>query len=339
MLSAMSERLKAGLGGSAWVPDVLGDDYEQRTIELGVDPDGEGDVVATLVRRTPPATATRAFLWVHGFTDYFFQTALADFFTERGYAFYALDLRKCGRSRRPDQTAHYVSDLELYDAELDEAFAIVREETGLDVMLGAHSTGGLIVPLWLARRGERLGSVPVPGVTGLLLDSPWFDLQGAPWMRSIGTQVIRTVAQVRPFERIKLPPGGAYGNSLHVSAFGEWEYDTEWKPLAGFPVTYGWLNAVRRGHAQLHRGLDLGLPALVLRSDATYFSRKHGARTDVSDAVLDVTQIARWAGCVGGSVTSLPIAGARHDVFLSQPEARAAAYAAIDRWLAFHGLD
>ena len=40
-------------------------------------------------------------LYVHGFSDYFFQTALADFFAARGLAFYALDLRKSGRARRP----------------------------------------------------------------------------------------------------------------------------------------------------------------------------------------------------------------------------------------------
>ena len=324
---------------SAWVEDVLGAGYEQRTIDLGSDPDGEGDVVATLVRARPSTgplgrEPRRAFLWVHGFSDYFFQTELAEFFAARGFAFYALDLRKCGRSRRPGHTPHYVSDLTLYDAELDAAIAIIREETaGFDVVLGAHSTGGLVLPLWLARRGAR-----EIGVTALVLDSPWFDLQGSPWMRSVGTQVIRTVSRVRPLERLPLPDGDAYGASLHTSGTGEWDYDTEWKPLTGFPVTFGWLNAVRRGHATLHRGLDLGIPSLVLRSDKTWFARRHGPRTDVSDAVLDVKQIARWAGCLGGSVTSLPIPGARHDVFLSQSAARAAAYAAIDRWFAFHDL-
>ncbi|GAA1748619.1 alpha/beta hydrolase [Aeromicrobium alkaliterrae] len=318
---------------------MLGAGYEQRTLDLGSDPDGEGEVVATLVRATPPTTPKRAFLWVHGFTDYFFQTELADFFTERGYAFYALDLRKCGRSTRPGQTPHYVSDLALYDAELDEALRIVREETGeIEVLLGAHSTGGLIVPLWLSRLNATPGGSREAGIVGIVLDGPWFDLQGAAWMRSIGTQVIRAVAQVRPLERLKLPPGDAYGSSLHVSAAGEWDYDLTWKPITGFPVTYGWLNAVRRGHAILHRGLDIGVPSLVLRSNRTRFARKHGPDTDVSDAVLDVKQIARWAGCLGDAVTSLPIPGARHDVFLSQAEARAAAYAAVDRWLGYAGL-
>ena len=52
-----------------------------------------------------------------------------------------------------------------------------------------------------------------------------------------------------------------------------------------------------------------------------------------SDAVLDVKQIARWSGCLGNAVTVRPIAGAKHDVFLSPKPAREAAYATIDAWL------
>ena len=36
---------------SGWQPDVLGEGYEQRTLELGPDPDGEGDVAAVLSGR------------------------------------------------------------------------------------------------------------------------------------------------------------------------------------------------------------------------------------------------------------------------------------------------
>ncbi len=55
-------------------------------------------------------------LAVHGYTDYFFHTELADHFAGRGFAFYALDLPKCGRSRRDGQTPHFTSDLAHYDA-------------------------------------------------------------------------------------------------------------------------------------------------------------------------------------------------------------------------------
>ena len=86
-------------------------------------------------------------LYVHGFADYFFQTELADFCADRGLAFYALDLRKSGRARRPGQTAHYVSDLAHYDAELDRALDLIAaEHPGRPVTVVAHSTGGLDRP-------------------------------------------------------------------------------------------------------------------------------------------------------------------------------------------------
>src|ERR1700719_3652757 len=82
---------------TAWQPDVL-DGYWRCTLPLGPDPDGEGEVVATLIRKgagnDTTSSAGRAVLAVHGYTDYFFNTELADAFTARGFAFYALDLRK-----------------------------------------------------------------------------------------------------------------------------------------------------------------------------------------------------------------------------------------------------
>jgi alpha-beta hydrolase superfamily lysophospholipase len=317
-----------------WIADELGDGYEQHTIPLGADPDGDGTVEATLVRRTPTEPYEAAVLYVHGFSDYFFQRELADFFAERGLAFYALDLRKCGRSRREGQTGHYVSDLALYDAELEASLAIIRDETGgKPVVLSAHSTGGLILPLWLDRLNARPGGTTGAGIVGLVLNSPWFDLQGAPWMRTIGTRVIAAVARIKPKAFMKLPPTDAYGSSLHVSAHGEWEFNTVFKPLEGFPVSYGWLTAVRRGHAALHQGLDIGVPSLVLRSTRTRFASKYSPDVDNADAVLDVKQIARWSGCLGDQVSVVPIEGARHDVFISKDEPRKAAYAAVDDWL------
>ena len=322
-----------------WAEDTeLGQGYQQTTFDLGDDPDGEGQVFATLVKADPPTSTTGAILYVHGFTDYFFQRELADFFTARGYAFYALDLRKCGRSRRDGQLAHYVSDLALYDDELDRALDVVRSETGHSVLLSAHSTGGLILPLWLARRRTRHGGGVDPGVTGLILNSPWFDLQGAPWMRTIGTQVIRGVSALRPKEPMRLPASTNYGASIAASEQGEWDYNLVFKPVAGFPVTFGWLNAVRRGQARFHRGLDVGVPSLVLRSTRTYFSTRFSDRSVGADTVLDVKQIARWSGCLGGHTTVVPIEGAKHDVFLSPQAARDQAYATVDTWLKDRGL-
>lgn len=321
----------------AWQPDILGEGYVQQVIDLGADPDGEGDIAAVLVRRDRRATEAShgAVLYVHGFSDYFFQTELADFFADRGLAFFALDLRKSGRSRRPGQTAHYVSDLARCDAELEAALDIVAgEHPGQPVVVVAHSTGGLITPLWLDRRRQAGRIAPI---AGLVLNSPWFDLQGRAVHRGPLTQALRVLGRAQPLRQLRLPTG-VYGSTIHTSGTGEWSFDLELKPLEGFPVTVGWVNAVRRGHARLHRGLDIGVPSLVLRSDRTHFSTRYSDISDRADVVLDVRQIARWAGCLGGETTVVPIAGARHDVFLSRAEPRQQAYARLDRWLGEHAL-
>ena len=319
-----------------WTEDVLGAGYRQRRIDLGDDPDGEGTVEAVLVRREvrKGEQVTGAVLYVHGFSDYFFQTDLADFFAARGFAFYALDLRKSGRSRRPGHTAHYASDLASYDAELDASLdVVVQEQPGVPVTVVAHSTGGLITPLWLDRRQRRGRLAPL---AGLVLNSPWFDLQGKPVMRGPLTWLLRGLSRVAPLRELGLAESTIYGSSLHTSGTGEWDYDLDLKPLTGFPVAVGWLNAVRRGHARLHRGLDVGVPSLVLRSDKTHYSTTRSAASDRADTVLDVRQIARWAGCLGGEITVVPVADARHDVFLSLPHAREAAYAALGTGLDTH---
>ncbi len=100
--------------------DVLGPGFESETLALP--DDDEGEVVATLVRHRGPASSRRAVLYVHGFTDYFFQRELAERYVAAGLHFYALDLRKYGRSLRPHQTPNFCRDIREYFAELDLAF-------------------------------------------------------------------------------------------------------------------------------------------------------------------------------------------------------------------------
>ncbi|MFL6160118.1 MAG: alpha/beta hydrolase, partial [Marmoricola sp.] len=121
--------------------DILGPPYVARTLQL--QPDFEGEVVATLVHRPADGPSTgKAVLHVHGFADYFFQTGMADFWVDRGYDFFALDLRKYGRSLREHQTPHYVADLGEYFAEIDLAWWRITQRDGhRDVIASGHSTG------------------------------------------------------------------------------------------------------------------------------------------------------------------------------------------------------
>ncbi|MBB2990087.1 alpha-beta hydrolase superfamily lysophospholipase [Mycolicibacterium iranicum] len=325
---------------SGWEPDVL-PGYWQCTFALGPDPDGEGELEATLVRRgEPDPSARHAVLMVHGFTDYFFNTELADHFAARGFAFYALDLHKCGRSHREGQTPHFTTDLARYDAELERALAAIAAVSGPRVLVYGHSAGGLVVSLWLDRLRAR-GATADRGVAGLVLNAPWLDLQGPAILRTPAVSAaISAMSRLRKHRVVRHPvPDGGYGTTLHSDFFGDFDYNLDWKPIGGFPVTFGWLHAIRRGHARLHRGLDVGVPNLILRSDHSVREVADPDLIQRGDAVLDVAQIARWAGCIGNRTTVVPITDAKHDVFLSLPEPRRQAYDELDRWLDWYLVD
>jgi alpha-beta hydrolase superfamily lysophospholipase len=304
---------------------------------LGPDPAGEGDIVATLIRRGPETGLEHAVLAVHGYTDYFFNIALADHFVNRGFTFYALDLQKCGRSRRDGQTPHFITNLAQYDAELERALAVIGEQArpgrDVEVLMYGHSAGGLIVSLWLDRLRRRNAKAHA-GIGGLILNSPFLDLHGPAILRmGMTSAMIAGLSRVRSKGVVRPSSKGGYGTSLHRDYGGEFDYDLRWKPLGGFPITVGWLNAVRRGQARLHRGLDVGVHNLILRSDHSVRETADPSSMQRGDAVLDVTQIARWAGCIGNRSAIVPVADAKHDVFLSLQEPREVAYRELDLWL------
>lgn len=322
-----------------WQPDILGPGFEQAVIELGADPDTGKKTRAVLVRATGGNTHTDpdkpALLWVHGMSDYFFQDHVAEYFTSQGYPFYALDLRRCGRARKRGERWHYTTDMAHYFPELTAALeAVAAETTSGKVVPLAHSTGGLIVPLWAdhLRRNDRDNHSKL---AGMVLNSPWLDLQFPKLAVAVLRPVVKSVGRIAP--RLPLPGGdlGAYGQSIHEDHHGEWSFDTEMKPLGGHPKFVGWIRGVVKGQEKIHRGdIDAGVPTLTLVSAHSYLGEDYSPAADTADTVLDVDQIRKWAPRTSKQHTTKTIEGARHDVFLSEAFAREVAFKTTTEWLA-----
>ena len=84
-------------------------------------------------------------LYLHGWNDYFFQTHIADYLSEIGYDFYALDLRRYGRSIRPGQLRGFITNLDDYSVELDAAADVIAADHDRLLLMG-HSTGDWWLP-------------------------------------------------------------------------------------------------------------------------------------------------------------------------------------------------
>ncbi|MEV7973547.1 alpha/beta hydrolase [Cellulomonas sp. NPDC089187] len=318
-----------------WQQDVLGPDYLALTLPLA--DDDEGAVVATLIRHTPPSDEplrpSRAVLYLHGWSDYFFQTGLAEFWSGQGVAFYALDLRKYGRSLRPHQTPGYIDDLASYDEEIEAALAQIKADLGepARVMLMGHSTGGLTASLWVHRNPGR--------VHGLVLNSPWLELQGSSVVRHISSPAVARLAKLQPKAPLPNIDPGFYARTVRQTDGGEWTYDELWRPTPSFPARAGWLAAVLAGHARVARGLDITVPVLMLASARSAISPWWNEDMRSADVVLDVESLVRRAVHLGPVVTVVRIDGGLHDLTLSPLPVRTRLYAEIARWCAGYGWE
>jgi alpha-beta hydrolase superfamily lysophospholipase len=126
---------------------------------------------------------------------------------------------------------------------------------------------------------------------------------------------------------------GLYGQSLHSDHRGEWTYDLAWKPLTGFPVRTGWLEAIRSGQARLRAGLAINAPVLVACSTRTFRGRSWTEDVRLSDSVLDVEHIVRWAPRLGPRVTIARFDGGMHDLTLSGKDVRTEVFQELGRWV------
>lgn len=307
------------------VDDILGDDWRATTLRLAPDGQRGGDPVATLVHRRGAGTRTRAVLYLHGFTDYFFQADHAAAWERHGLDFYAVDLRDNGRSIRPGRQPGWVTDLRTYDEEVGAALTQLRAAGAREVVLLGHSTGGLIASLYAHDH---------PGaVDAVVLNSPWFDLNSTWFNRVIVTRVIDVVGPFVPHLKVG-EQGEVYGRSLHSSTGGDWDYDLALKPLEGFKVHAGWLRAIRRGHERIKRGLSIGVPVLVCTSARTGH-RTHPTEADLTgaDCVLDVGHMAARAPGLGRDVSLVRVPGGVHDLALSREPARSRFEFLVFDWL------
>ncbi len=295
---------------SAPVPDVLGEPWVQRRIALRPSADYDGQPEAVLVHRRETPNR-HAVLYLHGFTDYFFQAAHAERWVAAGIDFYALDLRTSGRASGSGTRPGDVRDLRHHDEEIGVALTAIRDAGHEHVVLLGHSTGGLIAVSWADRH---------PGqVDAIVLNSPWFDHNG-PWVeRVLLTPLVRLLARWLPSVVVG-HLDEQYGRYLRAEG---WDYDLGWKPVEGFPMRAAMFASVRGEQARLARGLAVDVPVLLCcstRSGSPSSPTAEDLRR--ADCVLDVRHMVERAPLVGPDVTLVQVDGGIHDLALSPSPAR-----------------
>src|SRR5690625_820174 len=207
--------------------------------------------------------------------------------------------------------------------EIDEALR--RIGTDRPPILLAHSTGGLTAALWAQRH---------PGtVRALALNSPWLEMHLGPAARLLLEGPVKALAERLQGKPI-LPQGSPfYARTTHRDYGGLYDYDLDLKPPRGHPFPAQTLGAVLEGQKRLAAAGPLRIPILVMHSSRTRIGVLFTEEMRRSDTVLDVRAIRQAALRLGPDVWVEAIDGARHDVFMSDADARVRAIATLDAWL------
>lgn len=306
-------------------PDILGTGYEQLTLDFPND--AQGKVVATLIRKKATQPTQKAVLYIHGFIDYFFQTEMAEQFNAHGYDFYALDLRKYGRSYRPHQKYYYVLDLNEYDAEISKALDIIGSEQHDSIVLAGHSTGGLITTLYAAHYPEH------PLIKALWCNSPFYDFNMGFLKKKLALPRLSKLGQ--KFPNLKFPSelNKTYVPSLHQDLFGEWDFNLTWKPTQYSKVYLSFVHAIFEAQKEIHAGVKITVPTLVMHSHQTQNPKRVNHAAKNSDVILEIKDIRKYANKLQGDVTVITIKNGLHDLVLSAAPVRVHVYKSLFQWL------
>lgn len=303
----------------------LDQDFNYQTLELP--DDYEGKVTATLIAAHANHGKRRSVLYVHGFIDYFFHPHMAAQFLAHGYDFYALELRKYGHALLEHQHPNYCRSMEEYFAEITIALRQIYQESEHPILLLGHSTGGLITSLYMNDGEEK------KLVNALVLNSPFLALNKSALLRILASPLAKAASRLLPFSKLSSAVSPVYAQSVHKNHHGEWDFNLDWKPIAGFPAYFAWTKAVLETQLRLKRHSNIEVPVLVMHASRSFVPKEFTKETLTADTVLNVKDIADIGPKLGQQVTMLEIKDAMHDIFLSKKEVREYAFQEMFRWL------
>ena len=314
-----------------WHPDIL-EGYESRFINQGEAFDGP--CRSTIVRLLDKRGSRKAFLYIHGFNDYFFQKEMGEKYVDSGYNFYAVDLRRYGRSRLPWQYPFNIRKQNEYFADIDSALAQIRKDGNTDITLGGHSTGGLTVILYAAEKGQDIC------VNRVVTNSPFLAWNFSPFMRKVAIPAVSSIGGIFKNSKIKQDRCDGYAYSLLKQFHGFWTYNTNWKMIYSPPVTMSWVRAISKAQATIKKKRDkIAVPLLVMHSSRKIEGCNWTPEFMTGDAVLDPFELQKIGVTLGAdkrNTVVCAIDSGLHDLILSEPRPREAAYDSIFRFIRTH---
>ena len=242
-------------------------------------------------------------------------------FHEHGFDFYAVDLRKYGRSLLPHQKPNYYEEITAF-------IKAIESNSSDDIYLLGHSTGGLIASCYM-NYGEKRNDIKA-----LVLNAPFLDMRESCLVTMMRYHFAKLGSAIKKDGKKDNAISSVYGESLHKDYYGEWDFNLAWKPIDGFPAYFKWFIAIVDAQRSL-KGSHITVPVLLLHSSKSFKSKKYSPEVQQADVVLDIEDMKRIGPNLGNKVQLISIDNGQHDLFLSTKKVRERAFEEMFSWLKF----
>ena len=252
---------------------------------------------------------------------------MADRFDSAGYNFYAVDLRKYGRSMLEFQYPFTVRSLDEYFTDIDSAVMVMKREGNTELILMGHSTGGLIATAYCEHNKKTLP------FAAMILNSPFLDMNQSWFKENIMIPVASFFGRWWPDKKIPQGLSQGYAESLLKQYHGEWTFNTNWKMINSPALTLGWIRAIHVAQKKIQKGLKLQIPILVMHSDKSIYGDDWTPEFNRGDAVLDVKDIEKYGKRLGPNSVVVTIPNGLHDLVLSDYNTRNQAFSEMFTFL------
>lgn len=168
---------------------------------------------------------------------------------------------------------------------------------------------------------------------GLVLNSPWLNLQGSPALAAVVRPLLQQLSRSRATAPLPIRDDEEriYARATHSNFGGEWTYDVALSPTCRGRCASAGCGPSWPGTSGSRRGSGSRAPSSS-RPARRPWLRRYAESARENDTVLDIDKIAAAATHLGRHLTLVRIPGAVHDIMLSRTDVRDDFMGEVARW-------
>jgi len=252
-----------------------------------------------------------AFIWIHGYNDYYFHFHVGEELLKNGYDVYAITFRNFGKIAKDRRYIHYVKSWDSYFKDINNSLEwIMKNKKHKKFVLYGHSTGGLISTIYM-NEGKYKNIFH-----GLILNSPFFDFYGSDTKEFIIKYIYYYIAFIFPTFIASSGSNKISKVPFYKNILKRYYFNQNYKLTYPSHIFVSYLqNAAYHQNRIQNNKINISKPILVLHSEK---STRWPECNDNTDCILDINEIKKYSRLIGNNVKLKSLNGATHDVLLSK---------------------